>query len=113
MSSITKIIVAALTLAAVQAAPQPYDSKSASTSATVTVSSAAPSATASQDSFVSSLLTEPTAIKRFQKLLTQGKTLLTGDALRKVIVFPFDSNTPPPAGSFGGVAVPAVSTYNP
>lgn len=114
MSPITKIIIAALTLGAVQAAPQPYNNRAASTtSATATVTSVAPpAATSNTDSLFNDLFDAPTAIKRFQRLLTQGKVLFTGDALRKVIVFPFDSNTPPPAGAKGGVAVSAVSTRN-
>jgi hypothetical protein len=58
--------------------------------------------------------TARSATARFQKLLTQGgmgKTLLTGPALEKQIVFPFtpkaSTNATTPKG---GVAVAAVST---
>lgn len=108
MSTFTKVIVAALTLGAVQALPQAQGFPTVNATATTTTV-APPAPTANQDALFDDLFTAPTAIKRFQRLLTQGQTLFTGDALRKLVVFTFDRNTPPPAGANGGVAVAAVS----
>jgi hypothetical protein len=110
MSTITKIVVAALTLGAAQALPPSQSSQGYSSNYAPSATStyyAPPAATASQDALFDDLFTAPTAIKRFQRLLTQGQTLLTGDALRKLVVFTFDRNTPPPVGAKGGVAVSA------
>jgi hypothetical protein len=107
MFTITKVIVAAIALGAVQALPQ---SQTYQPSA---VSSAPPAPTSTPDIF-DDLLTAPTAIKRFQRLLVDGaQKLITGDALRKMIVFPFDPATPPPNGTTGGVTVAAVSHHHP
>lgn len=54
------------------------------------------------------LQSAPTAIKRFQRLLVQGGSLLTGDALRKLIVFDF-KGAQPASGALGGSAKAAVS----
>jgi hypothetical protein len=109
MFTVTKVVVAALTLGAVQALPQSqgYPTPSVTTASASSVSP--PAATSSLDLLFDDLFTAPTAIKRFQRLLTQGQTLFTGDVLRKLIVFTFDRNTPPPEGAKGGVAVSAVS----
>ena len=107
MYTITKVAIASLALGAVQALPQSQGYQSVPAASATSV--APPAATASQDALFDDLFTAPTAIKRFQRLLTQGQTLFTGDALRKMVVFTFDSNTPPPAGAKGGVAVSAVS----
>ncbi|KAF2028736.1 RmlC-like cupin [Setomelanomma holmii] len=75
MVAITQILAAGLmTISAVHALPQPQ--------------AASPSAT-------------PTPAPRFQRLLTQGGSLLTGDALRKFTVFSFNGATPN-AGAKGG-----------
>jgi hypothetical protein len=107
MFTVTKVVVAALTLGAVQALPQSqgYPTPSVTTASASSVSP--PAATSSLDLLFDDLFTAPTAIKRFQRLLTQGQTLFTGDVLRKLIVFTFDRNTPPPEGAKGGVAVSA------
>ncbi|EMD95018.1 hypothetical protein COCC4DRAFT_147188 [Bipolaris maydis ATCC 48331] len=106
MSTFTKIVVAALTLGAVQALPQAQGFPTVNATATTTTV-APPAPTANQDALFDDLFTAPTAIKRFQRLLTQGQTLFTGEALRKLVVFTFDRNTPPPVGANGGVAVAA------
>ena len=54
------------------------------------------------------LQSAPTAIKRFQRLLVQGGSLLAGDALRKLIVFDF-KGARPASGALGGSAKAAVS----
>ena len=56
---------------------------------------------------VNDLLSAPTAIKRFQRLLVQGGSLVTGEALRKLIVFDFNG-AQPANGALGGAAKSAV-----
>ncbi|KAH6643888.1 RmlC-like cupin domain-containing protein [Boeremia exigua] len=97
MINITKLTIVALAaFGSVQALPQSIPSS--------TSTPAAPAATApasDQAQLFRDLFTAPTAIKRFQRLLTQGSTLLTGDALRQLTVFSFNNATPA-AGAKGG-----------
>jgi hypothetical protein len=106
MVTITKIVVAAFALGAVQALPQ---LQSAQPSAAPTAP-AAPPAAEDQAQLFRDLFTAPTAIKRFQRLLTQGQTLFTGETLRKLTVFSFN-NAEPAVGAKGGATKAAVS-YN-
>jgi hypothetical protein len=53
------------------------------------------------------LLTVPTALKRFQRLLVQEGSLINGDALRKSTVFSFNGAAPNP-GAKGGATKSAV-----
>jgi hypothetical protein len=80
MFAITKIIVASLAVGAVQALPQRLGARQASSASDI----------------AASLLTAPTAVQRFQRLLTQGEgdniELKSADELRKVTVFPFKKN---------------------
>ena len=55
------------------------------------------------------ILSAPTVIKRFQRLLVQGGSLLTGDALRRLIVFDFNG-AQPANGALGGAAKATVRT---
>ena len=110
MFTITNIDVASLALGAVQALPQHIHARQDNATSTP----AAPAAPASTPDIFDDLLTAPTAIKRFQRLLTvgegpEGPELLKGDDLRKATVFTFDRNMAPPPGAEGGVAVAAVS----
>jgi hypothetical protein len=112
MFTITNIVVASLALGAVQALPQHIQARQAGNA---TSTPAAPAAPASTPDIFDDLLTAPTAIKRFQRLLTvgtgpDGPELLAGDDLRKATVFTFDRNTKPAPGAEGGVAVAAVRT---
>ncbi|KAF2818228.1 RmlC-like cupin [Ophiobolus disseminans] len=68
--------------------------------------------TASMDpQLLQDLQSAPTAIKRFQRLLVQGGSLLTGDALRKLIVFDF-KGAQPASGALGGATKAAsIETY--
>ncbi|KAJ8114640.1 hypothetical protein OPT61_g3520 [Boeremia exigua] len=94
MLNISKLTIIALAaFGSVQALPQSIPSS--------TTTPAAPAATNNQAELFRDLFTAPTAIKRFQRLLTQGSTLLTGDALRALTVFSFNNATPA-AGAKGG-----------
>lgn len=105
MFTVTKVIVAALAIFnAVNALPQPQAAQASSTS----TAPAAPAPTEDQAQLFRDLFSAPTAIKRFQRLLTQGETLLTGDALRKLTVFSFNGATPA-TGAKGGATKSAVS----
>ena len=114
MFTITKVIVASLALGAVQALPQRLGARQ---DMVASASSAAPAAPSSTPDIFDDLLTAPTAVKRFQKLLTTGPSdnaeLLTGTDLRKATVFTFSNTTTPPKNSTGGVAVAAVSSLLP
>lgn len=55
------------------------------------------------------IFSAPTVIKRFQRLLVQGGSLLTGDALRRLIVFDFNG-AQPASGALGGAAKATVRT---
>ncbi|KAL6707801.1 hypothetical protein ACN47E_003701 [Coniothyrium glycines] len=105
MSSITKILVVALAaFSAVQALPQ-------GAAPTSSVAAPAPAPTEDQAQLFRDLTSAPTAIKRFQRLLTQGQTLLTGDALKRLTVFSFNNATPA-AGARGGATKSAnVETF--
>lgn len=97
MFAVTKVIVTALaTLSAVNGLPQARPPPSAN------VTTAAPPApTEDQAQLFRDLFSAPTAIKRFQRLLTEGQTLLTGAALKKFTVFDFNGAMPA-AGAKGG-----------
>ncbi|KAL5424244.1 hypothetical protein PMIN04_003306 [Paraphaeosphaeria minitans] len=113
MVTITKTLVAAIAISAVQALPQ-----AATTLATVATPSSAASTPAVaapspdpevQAALFRDLFSAPTAIKRFQRLLTmKGQELLSGDALRNMIVFDFNNATPA-KGALGGATKAAVS----
>ncbi|CAI9637807.1 spherulin-1b precursor [Alternaria burnsii] len=106
MFTITKVIVASLALGAVQALPQRLGARQ---DMVASASSAAPAAPSSTPDIFDDLLTAPTAIKRFQRLLTTGPSndaeLLTGDALRNATVFTFTK--PAKKSTPGGTAVAA------
>jgi hypothetical protein len=121
MVAITQFVVAGLMTVAVQALPQ----QAAYSSATSDAAPAATSAPASGDDFtnqglLADLLTLPTAVRRFQRLLTTGSMkdikLISGDDLAKVIVFPFQAkanatkaqNEKDKAVTAGGVTAAAV-----
>lgn len=108
MVAITQFIAAGLLTVAVQALPQA--GAPAAPAPAATDKDAADQAKA--DLF-QRLLTVPTAVKRFQTLITKKVDgqfqLLQGEELKKQIVFPF---SPPPVANqtAGGAAVAAVSS---
>lgn len=114
MVAITQVLVAGLLTLAVQARPQP---QAAQPSVTPTLAAVpAPSAAApapsqdDKDKLAALLLTAPSALQRFKRLLTSGGALLTGDALKKLVVFDF--NAAKPTGD-GGRVIAAVRFPNP
>lgn len=69
------------------------------------------STTDDQSQLFRDLFTAPTAIKRFQRLLVQGQTLLTGDALRALTVFSFNGATPAPGAKGGALKSANIETF--
>ncbi|KAG9206621.1 hypothetical protein G6514_003458 [Epicoccum nigrum] len=50
-------------------------------------------------------------VERFQRLLVQGQTLLTGDALRALTVFSFNNATPAPGAKGGALISANIETF--
>jgi hypothetical protein len=91
-SRISKTLIAALAFGAINALPQPK----------AITSRAEPT---DNTDLIASILTAPTTIKGFRKILTNGQSLLSGDDLVKATVFDFNDNpaaTIPIPGSQGG-----------
>jgi hypothetical protein len=104
MVAFTQILAAsAMAFSAVQALPQPQ--------ATPAVPAPAPAPTEDAAALFRDLFTAPTAIKRFQRLLVKGETLLTGDALRKMVVFPFTPANPAPNAKGGATKAANIETF--
>jgi len=104
MFTISKVLVAALAIGAVQALPQPQNAQPSSTPA--------PAPPTDNAALFRDLLTAPTAIKRFQRLLTSGgEALLTGDALKKLTVFSFNGATPAPNAKGGATKAANIETF--
>jgi hypothetical protein len=90
-SIFSKLVVAAVAIGAVQALPNPR-----------TLAQRAPT---DNTELIAKLKTDPTVIKRYQRLLTKdGQQLLTGEDLAKASTFDFQKDAAPFAGSQGGVA---------
>lgn len=103
MFFIPQVLIALAVVGAVRGQPH-----SSSTSC-VSTTAAQPAATADSNAqLFGDLFSAPTAIKRFQRLLVQGGSLLTGEALRKLIVFDFNG-AQPANGALGGATKSAVS----
>lgn len=107
MFPLCRVLVALAAIGAVGA--QPHSGSSSSSSSCVSTTAGQPVATADSDAQLpSDPFTPSTAIKRFQRLLVQGGSLLTGEALRKLIVFDFNG-AQPANGALGGAIKSAVS----
>jgi hypothetical protein len=105
MITITKMLVVAITaLSSVGALPQPIPSTTLTTIPT-------PAPTADQAQLFRDLLTAPTAIKRFQRLLTSSSALLTGDALKKLTIFSFNNATPAPNSQGGATKAATIESF--
>lgn len=104
MFTVTKALIATLaTVGAVNALPQVQPKPSTNATAPTV-----PAPTEDQAQLFRDLFSAPTAIKRFQRLLTEGQTLLTGAALKKFTVFDFNGAMPA-TGAKGGATKSAVS----
>ncbi|KAF2259045.1 hypothetical protein CC78DRAFT_621326 [Lojkania enalia] len=91
-TTISKAFVAALAFGAVYALPQ---------SRTPAPRAAAPS---DNTELIADLVTDPTVIKRYRRLLTDaGQQLLSGEDLAKATIFDFQKDPIPVRGSQGGV----------
>ncbi|KAJ4375326.1 hypothetical protein N0V83_002412 [Neocucurbitaria cava] len=116
MFTLTKVLVAGLaTLGAVQALPAPQAASNSTMTpaqpSSTPAPSSAPAANNDQAALYRDLSAAPTAIDRLKRMLTVGGNLLTGDALKKAIVFDFNGATPA-AGAKGGATKAAdVSTF--
>jgi len=105
MVAITQFITAGLMTIAVQALPQPQAAQPTASSA------AAPAAPAATKAAINAAdLASLAAVPRFKKLLTEGGEgvkLLSGDDLKKQVVFPFSPPAKTDATPKGGVTVAA------
>lgn len=108
MFTITKVLVASLAaFSAVQALPQPQAAQPSSTPAPAP----APAPAEDPAALFRDLFSAPTAIKRFQRLLTSGETLFTGEALKKMTVFSFNNATPAPNAKGGAAKAANIETF--
>lgn len=106
MVTFTKALIAGIVIGAVQAVPQPNPS---STSTITAPTAAATPDPEQQAALFRDLFTAPTAIKRFQRLLTaKGESLLSGQTLKSLTVFNFNG-AKPNEGAKGGATKAAVS----
>ncbi|KAF1963545.1 RmlC-like cupin [Byssothecium circinans] len=119
MVTITKALIAGLAIGAANAYPSPAESASsakASASATAT-STGAPAATPdpeAQAQLFQDLFTAPTAVKRFQRLLSNdknGDTLLTGESLKAMTVFNFNGAKPNANATGGATKSANIETF--
>ena len=89
--------------------PTPLPASSSTTTLTSTSTSTSTSTRDASPQLFQDIFSAPTVIKRFQRLLVQGGSLLTGDALRRLIVFDFNG-AQPASGALGGAAKATVRT---
>jgi oxalate decarboxylase/phosphoglucose isomerase-like protein (cupin superfamily) len=109
-STIAKIFVAALAVGVAQALPATTSSAVAPPASSS--AAAAPAPAANNDALIASLETAPTSIDRFKKLLVgaDGK-LLSGDDLRKQVVFDFNGASAAPGSKGGKVAAANIKNF--
>ena len=88
---------------------QPTPLPASSSTTTLTSTSTSMSTRDASPQLFQDIFSAPTVIKRFQRLLVQGGSLLTGDALRRLIVFDFNG-AQPASGALGGAAKATVRT---
>ena len=88
---------------------QPTPLPASSSTTTLTSTSTSTSTRDASPQLFQDIFSAPTVIKRFQRLLVQGGSLLTGDALRRLIVFDFNE-AQPASGALGGAAKATVRT---
>ena len=88
---------------------QPTPLPASSSTTTFTSTSTSTSTRDASPQLFQDIFSAPTVIKRFQRLLVQGGSLLAGDALRRLIVFDFNG-AQPASGALGGAAKATVRT---
>ncbi|KAF1848255.1 RmlC-like cupin [Cucurbitaria berberidis CBS 394.84] len=109
MFTVTKVLVAGLAaLGAVQALPQTVRPSSTPAPA---APAPAPAPAQDQTALFRDLSAAPTLVQQFRRLLTSGETLLTGDALKKLIVFSFNGATPANGAKGGATKAANVETF--
>ena len=89
--------------------PTPLPASSSTTTFTSMSTSTSTSTRDASPQLFQDIFSAPTVIKRFQRLLVQGGSLLAGDALRRLIVFDFNG-AQPASGALGGAAKATVRT---
>ncbi|KAF9696859.1 hypothetical protein EKO04_005228 [Ascochyta lentis] len=106
MINITKLVVVAVAaFGSAQALPRGMASSSTAPAP------AAPAPTDKQAYLFRDLFTAPTAVKRFQRLLTQDETLLTGEDLKNLTVFSFNNAMPAPNATGGATKAANIETF--
>lgn len=107
MSSITKVLIGTLAaLSAVSALPQ-NDYRPTTMATAVT-----PAPTTNNDGLIAELRVKSTAIKRFQKLLTNdGEKLLGEEEIKKQTVFDFNNAQPAPNAKGGATKAANIDTF--
>ncbi|KAH8710253.1 RmlC-like cupin domain-containing protein [Phaeosphaeriaceae sp. PMI808] len=98
MVAISQFLAASIiAVVAVHALPQPQDNANSASDETAIL--------------FRDLFTAPTAIERFRRLLVEGETLLSGDALKKLIVFAFTPAFPAPNAKGGATKAANIETF--
>jgi len=92
-SMISKTLVAALAFGLVHALPQQISTPT---------KAAPPSGPTDNTELIAKLKTDPSTVKRYRRVLTDGQKLLTGADLEKATVFDFQENVIPVGGTQGG-----------
>ncbi|KAF2795463.1 RmlC-like cupin [Melanomma pulvis-pyrius CBS 109.77] len=125
MSIMNVLVLGLATIGAVQARPKAYSFETPSiilpqptpipgygvepTSAPPAPSTPPP---ADNSQLFRDLFSAPTAIKRFQRLLTtKGESLLTGEALKALVVFDFNNAKPAPGAKGGATKAANIETF--
>lgn len=105
MISITELVVVAVAaFGSVHALPQSLTPSS-------TPSAPAAPAPTDQTQLFRDLFTAPTVVERFQRLLTQGEALLTGDELKKLTVFSFNNAEAAPNSKGGATKAANIDSF--
>ncbi|KAF2007681.1 RmlC-like cupin [Amniculicola lignicola CBS 123094] len=114
MSTITKIFIAGLAaISSVHALPKGHAASSVTPAATPAPSASPPAAPpVDNTALIKDLLTAPSAIKRYQRLLTVGgQTLLPAEELKKVVVFDFNGAKPAPNAKGGAAKAANIESF--
>ncbi|KAF2195518.1 spherulin-1B precursor [Zopfia rhizophila CBS 207.26] len=110
---ITKVLIGALAaVGSAQAYPQQSSGFATSVIPSATATGATPAPTQDNSALLRDLFTAPTAIKRFQRLLTAaGEKLLSAEELKKLVVFDFNNAQPNPGAKGGATKSANIETF--